>query len=169
MAELTTDPQERAEWLTFVVIGAGPTGVELAGQMAELAHKVLPKDYRSVDTHEARIILLEGAPSVLPPFKPKLQKYTQEQLEKMGVEIRLNTLAVDMDHESITVKGPNGHRDDPRPHPDLGGRACRPRRWPRCWPRRPAPRPTGPAGSRSTRTAACRATPRSSRSATWCC
>jgi NADH dehydrogenase len=68
----------------------------------------LPNDYRTVNTHEARIIVLEGAPSVLPPFKPKLQKYTQEQLEKMGVEIRLNTLAVDMDHESITVKGPHG-------------------------------------------------------------
>ncbi len=108
MAEMATDPKERAEWLTFVVIGAGPTGVELAGQLAELAHKVLPKDFRSINTREARIIMLEGAPSVLPPFKPKLQKYTQEQLEKMGVEIRLNTLAIDMDHESITVKGPNG-------------------------------------------------------------
>jgi NADH dehydrogenase len=108
MAELATDPQERAEWLTFVVIGAGPTGIELVGQIAELAHQVLPRDYRSVDTTEARIILLEGAPSVLPPFDPKLQRYTQRVLEKMGVEIRLNTLAVDMDHESITVKGPDG-------------------------------------------------------------
>jgi NADH dehydrogenase len=108
MAELATDPVERAEWLTFVVIGAGPTGVELVGQIAELAHTVLPKDYRSVDTHEARIILLEGAGAVLPPFAAKLQKYTKRRLEKMGVEVRLNTLAVDMDHESITVKGPDG-------------------------------------------------------------
>jgi NADH dehydrogenase len=108
MAELATDPVERAEWLTFVVIGAGPTGVELVGQIAELAHKVLPEDYRSVDTHEARIILLEGAGAVLPPFAPKLQEYTKKRLEKMGVEVRLNTLAVAMDHESITVKGPDG-------------------------------------------------------------
>jgi NADH dehydrogenase len=108
MAELTTDPVERAEWLTFVVIGAGPTGVELVGQIAELAHEVLPKDYRSVDTHEARIILLEGAGAVLPPFAPKLQEYTKKRLEQMGVEVRLNSLAVDMDHESITVKGPDG-------------------------------------------------------------
>jgi NADH dehydrogenase len=108
MAELATDPAERAEWLTFVVVGAGPTGVELVGQLAELAHTVLPREYRSVDTTEARILLLEGAPSVLPPFDPKLQRYTQRQLEKMGVEVRLNTLAVDMDHDSITVKGPNG-------------------------------------------------------------
>ena len=122
MAEIATDPQERAEWLTFVVVGAGPTGVELAGQLAELAHKVLPQDYRSVNTHEARIILLEGARSVLPPFAEKLQRYTQEHLEKMGVEIRLNTLAVDMDHESITVKGPDGVETIRGPHPDLGGR-----------------------------------------------
>jgi NADH dehydrogenase len=108
MAELATDPVERAEWLTFVVVGAGPTGVELIGQIAELAHKVLPRDFRDVNTSEARIILLEGAPSVLPPFPPKLQRYTQRQLEKMGVEIRLNTLAIDMDHDSITVQAPGG-------------------------------------------------------------
>src|SRR5664279_557549 len=108
MAELATDPQERAEWLTFVVVGGGPTGVELAGQLAEISHKVLPQEYRSINTHEARIIMLEGAPSVLPPFAPKLQRYTHQHLEKLEVEIRLNTMAVDMDHESITVKGPNG-------------------------------------------------------------
>src|SRR6185437_10866836 len=99
MAEVAADPAERAEWLTFVVIGAGPTGVELVGQIAELAHTVLPRDYRSVNTREARIILLEGAPSVLPPFAKKLQDYTRRRLEKMGVEVRVNSLAVDMDHE----------------------------------------------------------------------
>ncbi len=108
MAEIATDPVERSEWLTFVVVGAGPTGVELAGQIAELAHTVLPRDYRSVDTREARIILLEGAGAVLPPFAPELQAYTKKRLEEMGIEVRLNTLAVDMDHESITVQGPDG-------------------------------------------------------------
>jgi NADH dehydrogenase len=108
MAEIATDPQERADWLTFVVVGAGPTGVELVGQIAELAHTVLPRDFRSIDTKEARIILLEGAKAVLPPFAPRLQRYTQRVLERMGVEVRLNTLAVDMDHHSITVKGPDG-------------------------------------------------------------
>lgn len=108
MAELAEDPQERAEWLTFVVIGAGPTGVELAGQIAELAHTVMPKDFNRIDTREARVVLLEGAPSVLPPFSPKLQQYTQGVLEKMGVEIRTNCLAVEMDHESVTFKGPDG-------------------------------------------------------------
>jgi NADH dehydrogenase len=108
MAEVATDPQERADWLTFVVIGAGPTGVELVGQIAELAHTVLPRGYRAVDTNEARIILLEGAGAVLPPFAPKLQEYTRTHLEQMGVEVRLRTLAVDMDHHSITVDGPDG-------------------------------------------------------------
>src|SRR5436853_45076 len=83
------------------------TRVELVGQIAELAHIVLPHEFRSVDTTEARIVLLEGAPAVLPPFHPKLQAYTHKTLEGMGVEIRLNTLAVDMDHDSITIKGPN--------------------------------------------------------------
>src|SRR5215212_2439812 len=91
MAELATDPAERAEWLTFVVIGAGPTGVELVGQIAELAHSVLPRDYRSINTRDARIVLLEGAPSVLPPFDKKLQAYTHQQLEKMGVEVHTNS------------------------------------------------------------------------------
>ena len=110
MAELSTDPVERAELLTFVVIGAGPTGVETVGQIAELAHTVLPRDYRSIDTHAARIVLLEGAPSVLPPFAEKLQRYTRRQLEGMGVEIHTNALAVGMDDESVTVKGPGGEQ-----------------------------------------------------------
>ena len=69
---------------------------------------MLPKDYRLVKTNEARIILREGAGAVLPPFAKKLQDYTRRRLEKMGVEVRVNSLAVDMDHETITVKGPDG-------------------------------------------------------------
>jgi NADH:ubiquinone reductase (H+-translocating) len=82
--------------------------VETVGQIAELAHTVLPRDYRSINTREARIILLEGAPAVLPPFDKKLQAYTHRVLEKMGVEIHLNSLAVGMDDDSVTVKGPDG-------------------------------------------------------------
>jgi NADH dehydrogenase len=113
MAELTEDPDERAEWLTFVVVGAGPTGVELVGQVAELAHEVLPQDYRTVDTREARIILLEGMGAVLGAFSPKLQAYTAAELRKKGVDVRLNTLAVAMDYDSITVKGPDGEERIP--------------------------------------------------------
>ncbi|MDO5500210.1 MAG: NAD(P)/FAD-dependent oxidoreductase [Propionibacteriaceae bacterium] len=111
MAELETDPAEKKRWLTFAIIGAGPTGVELAGQIAELAHEVLPHDYRHIDTTSTRILLLEGAPSVLPPFAPKLQRWTHDKLTKMGVEIRTNTLAIDMDRVSITVKGPDGREE----------------------------------------------------------
>jgi NADH dehydrogenase len=108
LAEVSTDDKEREAYLTFVVVGAGPTGVEITGQLAELANYVLPNEYRSIDTRSARIILLDAAPSVLPPFAPKLQRYTQRRLEKMGVEVRLNTAATGMDHDSITVKGPKG-------------------------------------------------------------
>jgi NADH dehydrogenase len=108
LAELVTDDAERAARLTFVVVGAGPTGVEITGQLAELARHVLPRDYRSIDTRQARIILLDAGPSVLAPFAPKLQDYTRHRLESMGVEVRLNTAATDMDHESITVTGPTG-------------------------------------------------------------
>jgi NADH:ubiquinone reductase (H+-translocating) len=113
MAELANDPAERAAYLTFVVVGAGPTGVELVGQLAELAHQVLPREYRSVATTEAKILLLEGAPAVLGAFHPKLQRYTQRRLEKMGVEVRLNTMAIAMDHDRITVQHPGGEERIP--------------------------------------------------------
>ncbi len=108
MAELATDPAERAAYLTFVVVGAGPTGVELVGQLAELAHQVLPRDYRAAVTTEAKILLVEAGPAVLGSFHPKLQRYTRRRLEKMGVDVRLNTAAIAMDHDSITVQGPGG-------------------------------------------------------------
>lgn len=108
LAEVATTEEEKQAWMTFVVVGAGPTGVELAGQLAELAQYVLPREYRSIDTRSARIILLDAAPAVLPPFAKKLQDYTRKTLEKKGIEVRLNTMATDMDADSITVKGPNG-------------------------------------------------------------
>jgi NADH dehydrogenase len=113
MAELTTDPAQRQAYLTFVVVGAGPTGVELIGQVAELAHRVLPRDYRSVDTTQAKIVLLEAAPAVLGSFAPALQRYTHRRLEKMGVEVRVGTMATAMDHESVTVQGADGEERIP--------------------------------------------------------
>ena len=106
MAELATAPAEQAGYLTFVVIGAGPTGVELVGQLAELAHQVLPRDYRSAVPTDARILLVEAGPAVLSAFHPKLQRYTRRRLEEMGVDVRLNTAAIAMSHDSITVRGP---------------------------------------------------------------
>jgi NADH dehydrogenase len=113
MAELATDPAERAAYLTFAVIGAGPTGVEVAGQIAELAHETLPREYKSVTTAEAKILLIEAGPQVLAAFAPRLQRYTQRRLEKMGVEAWLNTMARDMDSGSVTVTGPDGDRRVP--------------------------------------------------------
>lgn len=108
LAEISTREADQQAYSTFVVIGAGPTGVELAGQLSELSRYVLPREYRAIDTRQARIILLDAAPAVLPPFQKKLQQYTRKTLEKKGIEVRLNTLATDMDADSITVKGPEG-------------------------------------------------------------
>ena len=113
MAELATAPAEQAGYLTFAVIGAGPTGVELVGQLAELAHQVLPRDYRSAVPTEARILLVEAGPAVLSAFHPKLQRYTQRRPEEMGVDVRLNTAAIAMDHDSITVRGAQGEERIP--------------------------------------------------------
>jgi NADH dehydrogenase len=167
MAELASDPRERAEWLTFVVVGAGPTGVELVGQVAELAHGVLPQDYRSVNTREARILLVEGAKDVLPPFAEKLRRYAHQRLEKMGVEIRLNTLATAMDGESITTRGPEGE-ETIRARTRIWAAGVQASPLARMLAERTgAPTDRAGGGSRSIRTARCRGTPRSSPSATW--
>jgi NADH:ubiquinone reductase (H+-translocating) len=107
MAELADDPAERAAYLTFPVIGAGPTGVEMVGQVAELGHEALPREFRSVTTTEAKILLIEAGPEVLAAFAPKLQRYTRRRLQKMGVEVLLNTAAQDMDADRVTAKGPD--------------------------------------------------------------
>ena len=113
MAELATDPAERTAYLTFAVLGAGPTGVEMVGQVAELAHEALPREYKSVTTTEAKILLVEAGPEVLAAFAPKLQRYTRRRLQKMGVDVLLNTAARAMDQDSVTVKGPEGDRRIP--------------------------------------------------------
>src|SRR5919106_944345 len=79
LAELCTDPKEAEEWLTFVVVGAGPTGVEMAGQIAELAHRTLTRDFRAISSHHARVILVDAAPQVLPPFGQKLGAWTAKE------------------------------------------------------------------------------------------
>jgi NADH:ubiquinone reductase (H+-translocating) len=108
MAELATDPAERDACLSFVVVGAGPTGVEVVGQIAELAHRVLPADYREIDTRQARIVLIEAAPAVLGPFDERLQRYTTRTLERMGVEVRCATAATAIDADGITVRNQDG-------------------------------------------------------------
>ena len=107
-AEVTTDQAERDRRLTFVVVGAGPTGVEVAGQIAELAERTLAGAFRTITPHECRVILLDAAPAVLPPMGAKLGRKAARRLEKMGVEIQLNAMVTDVDYLGLTVKNKDG-------------------------------------------------------------
>jgi NADH:ubiquinone reductase (H+-translocating) len=107
-AERSSDPVRRAKLLTFVVVGAGPTGVEMAGQIAELADHTLRGAFRHIDSKQARVILIEGADAVLPPMGPKLGMKVQRRLEKMGVEIQLGAMVTDVDRNGLTVKYKDG-------------------------------------------------------------
>jgi NADH dehydrogenase len=107
-AERSSDPGRREKLLTFVVVGAGPTGVEMAGQISELSDYTLKGAFRHIDSTKARVILLDAAPAVLPPMGEKLGKKAQARLEKMGVEIQLNAMVTDVDRNGITVKDPDG-------------------------------------------------------------
>ena len=107
-AERSSDPARREKLLTFTVVGAGPTGVEMAGQIAELADHTLKGAFRHIDSTQARVILLDAAPAVLPPMGEKLGKKAQARLEKMGVEIQLNAMVTDVDRNGITVKDSDG-------------------------------------------------------------
>ena len=89
MAERETQPERRAAWLNFVIVGGGPTGVELAGTIAELAHENLCKDFHALDTRHARVILIEAGPRILPGFTAELARYAHTALERLGVEIEL--------------------------------------------------------------------------------
>ena len=107
VAEFTTDPEMRRRLLTFVVVGAGPTGVEMAGQIRELAISTLRNEFRSIDPTTARVVLIDGADQVLPPFGPELGRATKKSLEKLGVEVMLGAIVTDLDGTGVSVK----HRD----------------------------------------------------------
>jgi NADH:ubiquinone reductase (H+-translocating) len=104
LAERATDPEEARRFLTFVVIGAGPTGVEMAGQISELCFRALKHDFRRIDTTTARIVLLDAAPAVLGPFGPKLSAEAERILTNVGVEVRLNAKVVGMDADGVTYE-----------------------------------------------------------------
>ena len=108
LAELCEDPVAREEWLTFIVVGAGPTGVEMAGQIAELAHRTLRRDFRRFDTNDTKVILLDAAPAVLGAFGDKLSTAAREQLAKIGVEVQLNVKVVGVDNTGVDVIDPDG-------------------------------------------------------------
>ncbi|MEU2348659.1 NAD(P)/FAD-dependent oxidoreductase [Modestobacter sp. NPDC049651] len=109
LAELATDPAEIDRLLTFVVVGAGPTGVEMAGQIAELARRTLRRDFRNIDPTSARVILLDAAPKVLPPFVDKLGQAAAERLKEIGVEIQLGAMVTDVDADGLVLKDKDGH------------------------------------------------------------
>ena len=102
-AERESDPARRQAQLTFAIVGAGPTGVELAGMIAELAHSILPKEFRHIDTRQARILLIEGGPRVLPVFSEGLSRYATAALEQLGVTVLANSRVTNCGPEGVTI------------------------------------------------------------------
>lgn len=103
-AEKETDPVKRRAWLTFVIVGGGPTGVELAGAIAELAYQTLTEDFRNIDTSEARILLLEGMDRILPPFAPELSQAAAASLTELGVIVQTKTLVTNIQDDLVSMK-----------------------------------------------------------------
>jgi NADH dehydrogenase len=108
IAELEPDPAAREPWLTFAIVGAGPTGVELAGQIAELSRRSLRGNFRRFDPKTARIILLDAVDNVLTPYPDRLRRRARHALERRGVEIRLGTRVVGVDETGLDIAGPDG-------------------------------------------------------------
>jgi NADH:quinone reductase (non-electrogenic) len=104
MAELEHDPERRRGWLTFVVVGGGPTGVEIAGQIAELSRRVLKKDFRQIDSTSARILLFDGGKAVLAGFGDRLSAKGAKGLESLGVEIHTESIVTSVDRNGVVVK-----------------------------------------------------------------
>ena len=103
-AEKESDPTRRAAWLTFVVIGAGPTGVEMAGTLAEIARHTLPGEFRRIDPSSAQVLLVEAGPRVLQAMPPTLSERARQQLEKLGVQVRLGASVTAIDADGLMVK-----------------------------------------------------------------
>jgi NADH dehydrogenase len=106
-AERELDAKRKAALLTFVIVGAGPTGVEMAGTIADLAHDTLPKDFRSINTHTTRVVLVEAGPKVLNGYSDALSHYSKKALEGLGVEVSLNAAVTDIKPGAVTF---DGHR-----------------------------------------------------------
>ena len=107
-AEKRTDPVQRAEWLTFLVIGGGPTGVEMAGTLAEIARQTLPGEFRRIDPASARVLLVEGSPRVLQAMPEDLSARATRQLERLGVEVRTHARVTAIDANGLQVQPAEG-------------------------------------------------------------
>jgi NADH dehydrogenase len=108
MAEWQSDPEQRAPWLTFAIVGGGPTGVELAGQIGELAHHSLTGNFRNFDPAQARILLFDSGERILPTFGERLSRKATRALERLGVEVHVQTMVTAVEAGSISVRGPSG-------------------------------------------------------------
>jgi NADH dehydrogenase len=104
-AEMSHSEEERQAALTFTIVGAGPTGVEMAGAIAELAHKTLSQDFRRIDSRSARVLLLDGAPRILPTFSEDLSLSALRQLQRMGVEVHTGAIVKEVSERGVTVNG----------------------------------------------------------------
>jgi len=102
-AEATADPSEQMEWLTFLIVGAGATGVELAGTLAEIARHTLKREFRRIDPASARVLLIEAGPRVLPGFPPSLSASAQRQLERLGVRVRTGRAVTSMTERGVCI------------------------------------------------------------------
>ncbi len=107
-AEREADLERRREWMTFVVVGGGPTGVELAGALGEIAHDTLRRDFRAIRPGEAKIVLVEALDRILPPYPPDRSRSAQRQLERLGVEVRTGTRVVQITERSVSVVAGGG-------------------------------------------------------------
>jgi len=107
-AEVEPDPRRREAWLTFVVVGGGPTGVEMAGQIAELARDTLAHDFHAIDSRHARVLLVEASGRVLAAFPPRLSAGAARALEGLGVTLMLDTAVVDLDEQSVSTRRDDG-------------------------------------------------------------
>jgi NADH:ubiquinone reductase (H+-translocating) len=104
-AELTEDPQERRRLLTFVVVGGGPTGVELAGAIAEMSRFTLARDFRSIDPRQSRVLLVEGSPRILGAFYPELSEAASQSLGKLGVQLKTGCVVTQVDEQGVEACG----------------------------------------------------------------
>jgi len=103
-AERESDPEKLRAWMTFVIVGGGPTGAELAGALGEIANDTLRRDFRNIDPSKARIILVEGTDRVLPVYPPKLSASARTMIERLGVTVRTSAIVTNVDGESVTVR-----------------------------------------------------------------
>ena len=123
LAELEREESERDAWLTIAVVGAGPTGVEVAGQIAELSRRALKRNFRRFDPAQARVILLDAVDTVLPSFPESLRRRAHRDLERLGIEIELATRVTRVDEMDSMSSGRMDRPEESRPAPRCGRRA----------------------------------------------